>query len=71
MKPEDLKIEAICPVRPGGQSVGVVDTGVKITHIPTGLSAYCGTERSQQKNKKIAMAMLEWGLAEVGWRDPL
>ena len=75
MRIEDLKIEAVNPdeaagrLRRGGQTVGIIATGVKVTHIPTELSAYCCTERSQMKNKKIALAMLEWGLVEVGWQD--
>lgn len=75
MRIEDLKIEAVNPdeaagrLRRGGQTVGIIATGVKVTHTPTELSAYCCTERSQMKNKRIALAMLEWGLAEVGWQN--
>lgn len=70
MKHEDLRIESY-PMRPqkGGQTVGIVETGIRVTHTPTGLVASCGTERSQLRNKRIAMAMIEYGLAEMGWRD--
>lgn len=75
MRIEDLKIEAMSAdeaagrLRRGGQTVGIIASGVKVTHIPTEMMAYCGTERSQMKNKKIALEMLEWGLAAVGWQD--
>ncbi len=69
MNEADLKIEAGYPHSSGGQCVGIVSTTVKITHVPTGLSASCGTERSQMKNKNIALSMIEWGLAEIGWRE--
>jgi len=73
MRIEDLKIEAMLPNevtrRAGGQTVGIIPTGVKVTHIPTEIFAYCCTERSQSRNKNVALAMVEWGLAEVGWQD--
>jgi len=41
---------------------------IKLTHIPTGLQAVCGKERSQHKNIIIARAMIEWGLIELGYK---
>lgn len=70
MKESDLKIEAGFPGRnPGGQQVGIVTAVVRIEHIPTGIVATCKFERSQSKNKRICIAMIEYGLAELGWRD--
>lgn len=70
MKDEHLKIEAFNPrEKQGGQTVGMVRTGVKVTHIPSGIFAFSEVERSQFKNKKVAMAMVEYGLAEIGWKD--
>lgn len=69
MKLEDLKIEVEPRIPKGGQTVGIISTGVKVTHIPTGICAFCEVERSQMKNKNIALAMVEYGLAEIGWRD--
>ncbi len=69
MKDEDLKIKAYPERRSGGQTVGVMITGIRITHLPTGLVACCACERSQVKNRKVALSMLEWGLLEVGWKD--
>ena len=69
MKEEDLKIEAWPPRKTGGQVVGIMSAGVRVTHVPTDMEATCTCERSQSKNKKVAISMLEWGLMEVGWRD--
>lgn len=69
MNTEDLKIEAGYPKGKGGQTAGMPTPIVCVTHIPTGLSATCGFERSQLKNKKICLAMLEYGLAELGWKE--
>lgn len=59
--PKDLKIESYSMRSAGGQHVGV-QNGVKITHLPTGLVAICETERSQHRNKGIAMDMILGGL---------
>lgn len=69
MKPEHLKIEAgeSRYSVPGGQHCGV-STGVRVTHIPTGLMAYCDAHRTQKKNLNVCCAMLEWGIAEIGWK---
>jgi protein subunit release factor A len=49
----------------GGQHVGVPNTPIQITHIPTGISATCGTGRSQMRNRLIALSMVEYGLLEI------
>lgn len=54
----------------GGQGVCVVPSGVTVEHLPTGLKAFCDQGRSQLKNKNIAMSMIEYGLAEIGWEEP-
>jgi len=62
----DLQIECLRDP-PGGQHAGV-RSGVKITHIPTGLTAICETERSQHRNKQIAMDMILGGLTSKHFR---
>lgn len=63
--PEQLRLEPEQSKQLGGQHVGVSPSGVWATHVPTGLKAFCNCERSQLRNRNIAVAMLEYGLAEM------
>lgn len=56
----DLQIDV--ERRPPGVQPVKVYSGVKITHLPTGLIAFCATEKSQLENKSIALTMLRAGL---------
>lgn len=67
INPDDLRIETFRPMLPGGQHVGT-HGGVKITHLPTGLVAMCDADRSQFRNRQIAMDMLLGGLTSPGFR---
>lgn len=60
----ELNITEWPPVAPGTmRPVGTVK-GVRILHLPTGIAASSTAARSQHKNRDIALAMLEAGLAE-------
>ncbi len=59
LKESDLKYETFRSGGKGGQHVNKVETAVRITHIPSGISSTCSAERSQLRNKKVARLKLE------------
>jgi peptide chain release factor 1 len=65
IKPQDLKIEVFKSSGPGGQYVNKRETGVRITHLPTGIVVSSQESRNLHQNKENAMKILSWRLFEL------
>jgi peptide chain release factor 2 len=65
IRDEDLEEQAIRSSGPGGQHVNKTSSAIRLRHLPTGIVVHCQAERSQHKNRSIALGILRARLARI------
>ncbi len=63
--PRDVRWETMRASGPGGQHVNRTESAVRVTHLPTGVQATGREERSQHRNRKLALARLRQKLDQI------
>jgi peptide chain release factor 2 len=65
IRPEELKRDTFRSGGPGGQHQNKTESGVRYTHLPTGIAAESRSERSQHKNDQMALSLLKAKLYRI------
>lgn len=65
IKKSDLRVDSYCSSGPGGQSVNTTYSAIRLTHIPTGITAQCQDQKSKLKNYDKALSVLRTRIYQV------